>query len=353
MREYHAQIAAAPTQREADRLESKLIWHFKSRMMITENPRPEDTCLTLEDYRTSAYCVDCDPRAIEKAFRYPEQWESHLFGYTKDYADNSALSAMYVYGLYARGLEGILQLHRIPYCFADPASINPKLIHHLAEADLGSKKEPWGERLVLVYPAMYSMFMQFLMRYALIDTFFTPEEMAEGFQLYQTGQFYGFSIPLTYPIVRFLKSRGVRLYAHELLQLRVLSGFMDAYCFAPLRQKPLIDISLMDYAAMQSYTHDQGIAKFYSASELRIPEWNGGYHIAVCEYGYQAGAAVNGIPAEVDYYNLQADHIPDEAFKAQGVLVGSPALVSFSECHPCDSSPKPVPNQASFSWYQV
>lgn len=350
---YYAAADAAPTQRETDHLEDELIWHFKACMMASENPRPEDTGLTLEDYRTSAYCVDRDPRVIEKAFRHPGQWESHLFGYTKDYADNSALSAVYVQGLYAEDLEELLRLHHIPYRFSDPGSVSPKLMRRLAETGIGTTQETWGERLILVYPAMYSMFMQHLMRCALIDIFFSMEEKDEGYRLFQTGQFYGFSIPLTYPVVRFLRSRGIRLYAHESVQLRVLSGYMDAYCFAPLCQKPLVDASLMDYAAQQAYTHDQGCAKFYSASEMRIPEWGGGHHISICDHGYQAGAIVNGQKAEMDYYNLQFEHVPDGMLKERGLLTDPPMLSGYTERHMGEDGPKKPPKEASFTWYKV
>lgn len=355
VREYHAQIATAPTRGEADRLEAELIWHFKSHMMTTGNPRPEDSGLTLEDFRTSFYCIDRAPRAIEKAFRHPERWEDRLFGCTKDFADNAALSAVYVCGIYAPELEDLLKIHHIPYRFADPASLSPKLIRHLAETGVGASPETWGDRLVLIYPAVYSMFMQFLMRCALIDVFFTPEEKAEGASLYQTGQFYGFSIPLTRQLVLFLKGRGIELYAHDLFQLRVLSGFMDVYCFVPLRQKLLVDASLMDYAAMQSYTHSQGCAKFYSASELRIPEWGGlSHHVAICDYGYQADAIIGGVPTDTDYYNLLADEVPNESLEAKGVLIDRPSDLAVEyERLEKDETPRKIPDEASFSWFKV
>lgn len=350
---YYAAVDAAITQREADRLEGELVWHFKACMMSSENPRPEDVGLTLEDYRTSVYCVDRDPGVVERMFRRPAQWESHLFGYTRDYADNSALSAVYVQGLYAEGLEGLLRLHHIPYRFANPGSVSPKLMRHLAETGIGAAQDVRGESLILVYPAMYSMFMQHLMRCARIDVFFTEEEKEEGYRLFQTGQFYGFSIPLTYPVVSFLKHRGIRLYAHESVQLRVLSGYMDAYCFAPLCQKPLVDASLMDYAAQQAYTHEQGCAKFYSASEMRIPKWGGGHHIAICEHGYQAGSIVNGQTAEMDYYNLQFDHAPDGMLKEQGLLTDPPMLSVYTERHTAADGPKKEPEESVYTWYEV
>ncbi len=353
VRQYYDKLSTAFTQREADGLRQGLIFHFRSCMMISENPRPEDWGLTIEDYRTSAYCVDTNPAAIERAYRHPEKWESHLFGFTKDYADNAALSAVFVYGFIAGKLEELLRLHHIPYRFADVGKVSPKLMRHLAETDLGSRQDASGEPVILVYPAMYSMFIQYLMRWAFIDFYFTPEEKEKGYRLFQTGQFYGFSIPLIYQTVRFLRSRGIQLYSHELLQLRVLSGSTDTYCIAPLRQKPLVDAALMDYAAMQAYTHSQGSLKFYAASELRIPKWEGGHQISICEYGCEAGSPKDGGIAEMDYYNLHADHVPDEALKENGLLEEPADLCDFDRNRPSSDEPKEPASQDFFVWYQV
>lgn len=348
--QYYAKIDAARSRHEAKCLEEDMVWHFKSFMMTSENPRPEDQGLTLEDYRTSAYCVDRNPSAVEKMFRHPEKWESHLFGFTKDYADNSALSAVFVQDWFAENLERLLTLHRIPYRFADSGSLSPKLMRHLTEANVISHREICGKRLVLVYPAMYSVFIQCLMRWALIDCVFTKEEQEEGYRIYQTGQFYGFSIALSPQILHMLRSRGVCLYAHELVQLRVLSGYLDIYCFAPLCQKPLIDATLLEFAAQQAHIHSQSFAEFYAASEMRIPEWWGQtHHIAICRQGYQTGCYINGKIAETDYYETSAEHFPDEGLKDSGLLTDTP--ITSQDIY--NDDPKSPIQEAGFRWDRI
>jgi len=328
VRRYYGLISDACTQKERTRLEGELLCHFRANVMTSENPRPEDKGLTIEDYRTSPYCVDTDPRAVEKAFRHPETWDDRLFNYTKDYADNAVLSSVLVNAFIAGNLERLINLHHIPHRYADQSDATPKLMRHLETTDLGSGKNVVGFRTVLVYPAMYSMFIQTLIRWAYIDSFFTEKEQAEGYKLYQSGQFYGFSIPLIYQAISFLRKRGIRVYAHKLLQFKVLAGGGDGYCIVPLRQKPLVDAALLDFAAINAHTHDQGSAEFYSASELRIPKWEGGHLVSVCEYGFETGSATaNGGFTDQDLYGLHGD-VPDESLKEQGFLKDAPFLSS-------------------------
>lgn len=348
--QYYAAIAAARSGQEKKRLEEEMSWKFRSFLMTSENPRPEDKGLTLEDYRNSAYCVDRNPAAVEKMFHQPEKWESHLFGFTKDYADNSALSAIFVQDWFAGNLEELLHLHRIPYRFADPDSISPKLMRHLTEANVIVQREICRKRLVLVYPAIYSVFIHYLIRWALIDCAFTKEEKEAGYRLYQTGQFYGFSIALSPQLLQMLRSRGVVLYAHELVQLRVLSGYLDVYCFAHLCQKPLIDATLLEFAAQQAHIHSQGVSDFYAAAEMRIPEWWGDtHHIAVCRQGYQTGCYVGGKIAETDYYETAAEHFPDQDLKDNGHLTDTP--ITSQDIYMDD--PKPPIEGAGFHWDKI
>lgn len=354
-KQYLNDLSTTFSQLERNKLKKELIYHFKSHMMTSENPRPEDEGLTIEDYRTSAYCVDTNPWAIEKAYRHPQKWESHLFGYTKDYADNPALSAVFIRRFIVKDLEKLLNLHRIPYRFARPEEASPKLMRHLSVTDLNGNWEDPGARVILVYPAMYSVFMHTLMRWANINFYFTSEEKAEGYRLYKTGQFYGFSIPLIYPVIRFLRSMGIKLYSNEFFQCRVLSGGGDVYCFAPLRQKPLVDAALLAYNAQLAYTHDQGSVEFCAASELRIPKWEGGHQISICEYGYEQGRHKDGSIAEMDYYNLHVDHVPDETLAEHGLLTELEYTHDYIDNRPLNDDErleKPV-GESLYCWREV
>lgn len=353
VRRYYGLIAGARTRREKACLEGELLRHFRANVMTSENPRPEDKGLTIEDYCTSPYCVDTDPRTVEKAFRHPERWDDRLFGYTRDYADNAALSSVFVNAFIAKNLERLVNLHHIPHRYANQGDAAPKLVRHLEATDLGSGKDVVGFRTILVYPAMYSMFMQTLIRWAYIDSFFTDEEQAQAYKLYQGGQFYGFSIPMIYQAVSFLKKRGIKVCAHKLLQFKVLSGGGDGYCIVPLRQKPLVDAALLDFAAMNAHAHDQGSVEFYSASELRIPKWEGGHLVSVCEYGFEAGSDMpDGGFTDQDIYGLHGD-VPDEVLKGQGLLKDAPFLSSTGRNRVHEDKPEGAENLNFYSWPEV
>ncbi len=353
VKQYYDKLSTSFSKRESDRMVNELLFHFKSCMMTSENPRPDDEGLTLEDYKNSAYCVDTDPRAIEKWFRRPEKWDEHLFSFTKDYADNSALSAMYVYKFVAQQLECLLLEFNIPHRYTDIGKVSPKLARHLSATETGAREDDMSGQLIVVYPAIYSMFMQYLMRCAYIDFHFTQEEKDEGYRIFKTGQFYGFSIPLVHQVLHFLRGRGIKVYCHELLQLKVLSGSLDGYCFVPLKQKPLVDAALMDYAAMQAYTHSQGSFKFYAASELRIPKWEGGHQISICEYGCETGSALGDGIALTDYFNLHLDHVPDKVLKEHGLLADPPIINGTATKCPCRYDETGKPEIGTYSWKMV
>ena len=326
-RRYFALLSSAGNEREIARLEKELLHLFSTSMMTTTNPCPEDNGLTLADYRNSAYCVDSDPRKVEKMFHHPEKWEEHLFSYTKDYADNPVLAYQFVNIGILEPLEYILKQHHIPYRIVNGESSGPHVRWFLGV----SEAIRHGDSIVLAYPGIYGEALLCFERWAYINAWFSDQERAMANQLFRTGQFYGFTIPLYSPLICMLRDRGVKLGAHELLQFSGHLDSMDCYCIVPLSQKPLVEEILLEFAASDAYTHTQGTADFYAASEMRIPRWEGGHQVMICRQGRQAGTvSPDGSVIMKSYYDSKIDNVPDEDLKAGGHLTEEPYLAASS-----------------------
>ena len=320
VRRYYKSIAQSGNQIRKKKLLDELRYQFFLCCLTSENPRPEDHGLSINDYRLSPYCVDKEPAKIEKAFKHPEKWEDHMFDYTKDYADNPSLCFDYVDSELIDTVKYLFEAHHIPYRITNAQGKSPKFLQKLADLNVSRMGVSLEEREVIVYPSTYVLFVEYLFRWAGVFNYFTKEEQLYAIDLYSSGTFYGFAIPCDPKLLIEFRRKKVRFGATHMLHLRGVSGRYDIYCVGDLSQKPLIDASITNYRAEQVHTHSQSVAVFLAESEIRKPNWEGGHQVLFCEYGNEAGTFVGDIQRENGVYELSC-YDSDDVLREKGVLV--------------------------------
>lgn len=320
VRRYYKSIAQSGNQIRQKKLLDELRYQFYLCCLTSENPRPEDQGLSINDYRLSPYCVDKEPAKIEKAFRHPEKWEDHLFNYTKDYADNPSLVFDHVDAHIIDTVKQLFEAHHIPYRITNSEGKSQKFLQKLTELSVSRLGVPLESGVVIIYPDTYVLFAEYLFRWANIFSCFSRDDQLYAINLYNSGTFYGFPIPCDARLLIELKRKKVKFGASHMLQLGGISGRYTVYCIGDLSQKPLIDAIITNYMAEQVHTHSQSVAVFLAESEIRKPNWEGGHQVLFCEYGNEAGTFVGDIQRENGVYELSC-YDSDDVLREKGVLV--------------------------------
>ena len=197
--EIKRELSRTRSKYEESKLLEKLRYQFFMSTLHTENLRPGDKNVTISDYMASAYRVDTKPSAIEKAFRKPEKWEEHLFDFTRDYADNSALSGIFVQPHEVEPMCELLKLHHIPYRVENEHDLSSKFTFSLTKQS-SPERESNKNRCPIVFPVQYGFFAEWLLRWVKIDILLYPEERQIADDLMRNGTYYGFSMPASFPV---------------------------------------------------------------------------------------------------------------------------------------------------------